>query len=552
MKLKKEFEQYQSLFNKGYRFNPIEQIFYVPNKTKFKQPEGFEAWTVESYEPKDYLKERLKALGIEKVNKIELIDQKDNAKFETPIFTANKYGDIEILQYSLKRVPHMYEKNKTSAGTSFEYNVQKRLHPLYADFCQGKYDAGEVVNKPHWHPDLVEAFEKGEKIETLTITEGQLKSYKGTTDGIPTVGITSISHFRDKKTNSLHPEIIEFIHVCNVEKLVILWDGDCRNISSKALENLEDLSDRPGNFYNFAHSIKKLLQKVFNAKRLSIYFATIKTDDIPTAPKGIDDLLQVENLKLKDIKSDWAKIGMLPGYYIDWINITNESGVKNMRQYFNLHYVGDFYQFHSEQIKSKNFVFNNTTYRIEKGHPVIEVDKNLKKYMRIGSDYFRMIEQGTYDEEGNKVREDEVLVPWSVTEIGRDFGKEMVSKVARYDGFCNVANHVNYKQVMDNKWNLYADVKHEINQGEWKNIEGFIKHIFQEQYEMALDYIQIMYTKPYQKLPVLCLVSKEEGTGKSTFLKLLYMIFQNNMTFVSPDDIMGQWTSHWVSKLIVA
>src|SRR5690606_9406673 len=45
---------------------------------------------------------------------------------------------------------------------------------------------------------------------------------------------------------------------------------------------------------------------------------------------------------------------------------------------------------------------------------------------------------------------------------------------------------------------------------------------------------------------------KEEGTGKSTFLKLLYMIFQNNMTFVTPEDILGQWSSHWVSKLIVA
>lgn len=29
-------------------------------------------------------------------------------------------------------------------------------------------------------------------------------------------------------------------------------------------------------------------------------------------------------------------------------------------------------------------------------------------------------------------------------------------------------------------------------------------------------------------------------------------MFQNNMTYVTPDDIMGNWTSHWVSKLIVA
>lgn len=79
-----------------------------------------------------------------------------------------------------------------------------------------------------------------------------------------------------------------------------------------------------------------------------------------------------------------------------------------------------------------------------------------------------------------------------------------------------------------------------------------LKHIFQDQYEMALDYVQLLYTKPYQKLPVVCLVSKDEGTGKSTFIHLLQMIFQNNMALVSSDDIMGNWTSHWVSKLIVA
>lgn len=551
MKLKEEYSEFQKLYNDGYRFNPIEHIFYVANKNKFTLPVGYESWTVEKYEPGDYLKERLKELGIEKSNKIELIDQ-DNSRFESPIFTHNKFGDIEILQYSLKRIPHTYEKNKTSAGTKFEYNVQKRLHPLYADFCQGKYDGGEIINKPHWHPRLIEAFENKEEIETLVITEGPIKGFKATNDGILTVAINSISHFRDKKTNFLHPEIIEFLHVCNVKNCVILWDGDCRNISSKALEKGEDLSKRPNDFYNFAHSIKKLLQKVFNSKRLQIFFATIKTDEIPTEPKGIDDLLLVKNIKSKDIIADFNKIGQLPGYYIDWINITNEAGVKNMRQYFNLTYVGDFYNYHIDLIKGQNFVFNNTTYRVEKGQPLVEVSKDLKKYMRIGSDYFRMIEQGTYNEDGEKIREDEMLVPWSVTEIGRDFGKENVSKVARYDGFCNVANHVNYKQVMDNKWNLYSDIKHDIVQGDWSNIDQFIRHIFQEQYEMALDYIQILYTKPYQKLPVLCLVSKEEGTGKSTFLKLLYMIFQNNMTFVSPDDIMGQWTSHWVSKLIVA
>ncbi len=552
MKLITEHEQHQDIFAKGFRFNPEDETFFTSNKKKFKLPENYEDWKVEVFEKDAYLLERLEELGIDpEENSLELTD-KDGQKCKMQVFTANVHGDIEILQYSLKRHTHIYKKGETTAGVRWEYHVRKRLNPLYAPFCEGKYDGSESKNVPFWHPDLITMFENEESIDTLVITEGQFKAFKATKEGIPTVGLNSINHYRDRRTNGLHPEIIEFIHKCGVKKVVILWDGDCRNISSKHLEAGTELTERPNGFFVFARTIKSLLQKVFPPKKLEIYFATIKTDDIEGAPKGIDDLLLVKKIKTVDVVADFDRVGTIPGYYIEWINITSEPGVKSMRQYFQLSYPSDFYRFHSEQIKGKNFVYYGTTYRIENGVPLVEVDKNLKKYMRIGPDYFRLIEQSAYNEEGDKIRTDEVLVPWSATEINRDFGKNAVNNVMRLDGFCNIPNNTNFKQIVDNKWNLYYDVKHDTAQGEWKNIESFLKHIFQDQYEMGLDYLQLLYTKPYQKLPVLGLVSREEGTGKSTFLKLLYMMFQNNMTYVTPDDIMGNWTSHWVSKLIVA
>ena len=46
-------------------------------------------------------------------------------------------------------------------------------------------------------------------------------------------------------------------------------------------------------------------------------------------------------------------------------------------------------------------------------------------------------------------------------------------------------------------------------------------HIFGDQYELGLDYLQILYTMPQQKLPILLLVSEERNTGKSTILNFL-------------------------------
>lgn len=554
MKLKTDFEKYQELYNKGFRFNPEDETFFTSNVKKFVVPEGYEDWKILQINTKEYFNTRMNELGLKEDDyQIELFEKDEKLKkSKFPVFAPNKDGDIEILQYGLKRNLHLYDKKKTSTVSVEEYCVQKRMNPIYAVFCEGKYDFTEGKNTPFWHKSLVESFENGTEIETLTITEGQIKAFKASHDGLPTVGLTSISHFRDKKFNSLHPEIIEFIHKCNVKKVVILWDGDCKQISSKHLESETELTKRPNDFYGYARSIKKLLQKIFAPKRLEIYFATIKTEDINTNPKGIDDLFCVKSLKKQDLINDFGRIGSIPGYCIDWINITTESGEKNMRSYFNLTNVFEFFRYHKEQINKRNFVFYGTTYRVEKDLPIVEIDKNLKKYMRIGPDYFRLINEGTYNNDGEKEREDEILVPWKSAEINRDYGKDALNNIIRLDGFCNIPNHINYKQIVDNKWNLYSYVKHETYSGEFPHIQKFIKHVFQDQYEMALDYIQLLYSKPYQKLPVIGLVSKEEGTGKSTFLKLLYMIFQNNMTFVTPEDILGQWSSHWVSKLIVA
>lgn len=69
---------------------------------------------------------------------------------------------------------------------------------------------------------------------------------------------------------------------------------------------------------------------------------------------------------------------------------------------------------------------------------------------------------------------------------------------------------------------------------------------------MGYDYLQLLYRRPRQRLPILLLVSRERNTGKTTFIHLLKAIFGANMTVNTNEDFRSNFNSEWASKLIVA
>ncbi len=558
MKLKQEYSKFQDLYNKGFRFNPEENEFYTTDIKTFKKPEGFEEWNVKQFDKNEYLNERLKELGIsETENSIELIDEKGKRQKERvsfPVFTANQHGDVEILQYSLHRKPYTFLKKGKENKDHEDYNAQVRINPFTeAILDNAKYDFSEAKAVPFWHKSLIELFEKGEQVPTLVITEGQFKAYKASMDGIPTVGLTSISHFKEKATGKIHSEIVEFIKKCDVQKLVILWDGDCRNISTKALDAGVDIAKRPNLFYKFACNIQELIQEFYPVKRLKIFFATIREFEGDIQPKGIDDLLIHLQTPVGVIK-DFENVGEMPGNFIHSENITTESGRKKLRSWFKLDYASEFYTFHKEKIKNKNFTFFRNTYRIENGAPIVEISADLKVYKLIGTNYYKLIESPVPSGKKGDTVTETVLEPWSSDIIKLVHGKNAVNQIDRFEGFTNIASHTNYQEVINNHWNLYYNINHKKEEGDFPTIKTLLKHLFEEHYdnEMILDYLTILYRYPMQKLPVICLVSELQGTGKSTFLYLLKLIFKQNMSVISNNDLTSDFNSQWTSKLIVA
>ena len=122
--------------------------------------------------------------------------------------------------------------------------------------------------------------------------------------------------------------------------------------------------------------------------------------------------------------------------------------------------------------------------------------------------------------------------------------------------------NVGYEQIVGNSYNLYTPFIHETEEGDCSFTLAFLKHIFGSktieyegqhipQYEIGLDYLQLLIMHPTQKLPVLILYSKDNNTGKSLFGKWQNFLFQANCAFVGNNVFESEFNEFWSDKLLI-
>ena len=173
-------------------------------------------------------------------------------------------------------------------------------------------------------------------------------------------------------------------------------------------------------------------------------------------------------------------------------------------------------------------------------------DISKEEFIRVGTTLYKLVNQPRLD--GGYVKK---RIVWNNETLRQDYGKHYHATVPKYDGFCTVPDHVNYRPIVDKFLNLYEPIDHKPMEGDFPFIRSLVKHIFGEQYELGMDYLQLLYLQPIQKLPILLLVSEERNTGKSTFLNFLKALFQNNVTFNTNEDFRSQFNSDWAGKLLI-
>ena len=169
-----------------------------------------------------------------------------------------------------------------------------------------------------------------------------------------------------------------------------------------------------------------------------------------------------------------------------------------------------------------------------------------EEYMRVGTTLYKVVNQPCANGGYEKRR-----VIWNNSTLRQDYGKNYLATVPKYDGFCTVPDHLNYRKEIDGFLNLYEPIEHTPQIGDFPNIRSLVLHIFGEQYNLGLDYLQLLFLQPLQKLPILLLVSEERNTGKSTFLNFLKAVFGDNVTFNTNEDFRSQFNSDWAGKLLI-
>ena len=169
-----------------------------------------------------------------------------------------------------------------------------------------------------------------------------------------------------------------------------------------------------------------------------------------------------------------------------------------------------------------------------------------EEFIRVGTTLYKLVNQPRLN--GGYVKK---RIVWNNETLRQDYGKDYLATVPKYDGFCTVPDHVDYRPVVDKFLNLYEPIGHRPQQGEFPCIRSLVRHIFGEQYELGMDYLQLLYLQPVQKLPILLLVSEERNTGKSTFLNFLKALFQDNVTFNTNEDFRSQFNADWAGKLMI-
>ena len=169
-----------------------------------------------------------------------------------------------------------------------------------------------------------------------------------------------------------------------------------------------------------------------------------------------------------------------------------------------------------------------------------------EEFIRVGTTLYKLVNQPRLN--GGYVKK---RIVWNNETLRQDYGKHFLATVPKYDGFCTVPDHVNYRPVVDKFLNLYEPINYKPMEGDFPSIRSLVEHIFGEQYELGMDYLQLLYLHPIQKLPILLLVSEERNTGKSTFLNFLKALFQNNVTFNTNEGFRSQFNSDWAGKLLI-
>jgi hypothetical protein len=168
-------------------------------------------------------------------------------------------------------------------------------------------------------------------------------------------------------------------------------------------------------------------------------------------------------------------------------------------------------------------------------------------YIRVGINYFKTIRKpDRYEIQRTEMK------TWNKETILLDHGKDFLKSIPKYDDFIIIPDNFNHSSANGNYYNLYNQFPHIPAPGGWEWTRILLDHVFKDQYELGIRYLQILYVYPKKIAPILVLVSKIRQTGKTTFVNWINMIFGGNVANITPEDLANGFNSAYATSNIIS
>lgn len=174
------------------------------------------------------------------------------------------------------------------------------------------------------------------------------------------------------------------------------------------------------------------------------------------------------------------------------------------------------------------------------------LEEVAERFIRVGCDYYKKIKKT--DAFGIPRKE---LIPWKKSEITEDYGKGIIRYIPKYDSFTLNFDYQNFKQTIDGHYNRAAPLPWQPKRGEIPVSQKVMEHLFGDQLHLGWRYMQLLYLHPHRQAPILCPVSREKGTGKTTIMSWFQMIYGHNATKISPQDLDSSFNSSYADKNLI-
>ena len=175
----------------------------------------------------------------------------------------------------------------------------------------------------------------------------------------------------------------------------------------------------------------------------------------------------------------------------------------------------------------------------------------LHAYIRVANKYYRS---------------DNVSIDlWDKTTIKDDFGSRALQDPAlrKFRGFTNEPNYIkrveyvtrNINGEVHSFYNRFKYPNWQLSKGEFPTILKLLNKVFvgeaEDQLEIGLDWLQLLFTKPKQNTKCLVLVGTHGG-GKDTFMEWLVQIVTDaNGIIIGGEELETNFNSSWAGKHLV-